>query len=341
MMPYAQKTGRLVWRFALVGVIPITVSVCAAQAPPIRDSPRAERSIQAHRLGITAARFAPSGKLISTSSLDGTVCVWQVPSLARQWCGSHGAEVYSIRWSADGRTLASTGGDARVVQWQSSQGRRVHTTRLPHRALTVLWAGDSLIVAPTVQGEVVFISPVNGAARTAWTLDKEVLAAAVSPDGEWIATSVPLELHRLANGQSRRRIPAFGQGALAFHPAARSLAVAEWVAGARIVELGDSISTSGLRLPKVMEFAGLRSDTATVNMPSTDVVYVPNGSRLAVAGTDGGVWLWNLDQGGRAGATAHTWQAHRGTTTAVDISSDAQWVLSAGLDRQLRLWRMP
>ena len=113
------------------------------------------------------------------------------------------------------------------------------------------------------------------------------------------------------------------------------------MAGARIVALGDSISTLGLRLPTLLEFAGLRSDTATVNMPSTDVVFSANGSRLAVAGTDGGVWLWNIDQGGRVGAPAHTWLAHRGTTTAVDISSDAQWVLSAGLDRQLRLWRMP
>ena len=187
----------------------------------------------------------------------------------------------------------------------------------------------------------VFITPESGRTRVAWTLSKEVLAAAVSPDGQWLATGVPLQQHRLSNGAEGRRLPAFAQGGIAYHPTARVLGAAEWVAGARLVTAGDSATAVGLGLPTLQKFSGLRYDTATVNMPSTDIVFSSTGSHVVVAGTDGGVWMWALGSEGQARPPARTWRAHHGTVTAVDVSADVRWLISGGIDSQLKLWRMP
>ena len=316
-------------------------SALGAQLVPVRDSLQRAHAVRAQSSAITSARFSPDGRYVATATLDGTVCVYTVPALARQWCAPHGAEVYSVRWSADGRALASTGGDSRVVQWGVIRGARRNTITLPHRALTLAWTGDSLVVAPTVHGEVVFISSQSGRSRVAWILPKEVLTAAVSPDGQWLVTGVPLERHRLIDGTERRQLPAFGHGGVAFHPTARILGVAEWVAGARLVMMGDTSQAVGLGLPTLQEFAGIAYDSATVNMPSTDIVFTPTGSHVIVAGTDGGVWIWALGRDGRPAPPAPTWRAHRGTVSAVDVSVDGRWLVSAGLDRQLKLWRVP
>lgn len=331
------------WMQAMVvSTIAVLVSTpLPAQSPPVRDSAYRAHAVHTHSSGITSSRFSPNGQFVATATLRGDVCVFTVPALTRRWCASHGTEVYSVRWSANGETVASSGGDARVVQWSAARGVRRSSTSLPHRALTLAWSGDSMIVAPTVDGEVMFIASQSGRARVAWTLPKEVLAAAISPDGQWLATGVPVEQHRLRDGGLGRRLLGFGQGGIAYHPTRSVLGVAEWVAGARLVTLGDSAQSVGLRLPTVQEFAGLRADTATVNMPSTDITFTPSGSHVVVAGTDGGVWMWALDSEGRATPAAKTWPAHYGTVTAVDLSKDSRWLISAGLDRQLKLWRMP
>lgn len=163
----------------------------------------------------------------------------------------------------------------------------------------------------------------------------------MSPDGQWLVTGVPLEQHRLADGTERRRLPALGHGGVAYHPTTRMLGVAEWVAGARLVTIGDGAQAIGLGFLRCQEFSGIRYDTITVNMPSTDIVFTPTGSDVVVAGTEGGVWMWALGSDGRATPPAWTWRAHHGTVVAVDVLRNAHWQLSAGLDRQLKLWRLP
>lgn len=323
----------------VLGLMAVTASWLPAQTPPQRVTREPHATSVRQAAGLTSVRFTASGRALATGALDGRVCLWQLPTLTRRWCAAHGAEVYAIRISADDRVVWSTGGDAHVVQWDARTGARLGRTRLPHRAVTMAWAGDTLLVVPTVEGEVVFVSPGTGRARVAWRTDKEILAAAVSPDGVWLATGPSLEEHRLHDGSRRRSLRAHAQGSLAYHPRGVALGTAEWVAGARVLQLGDSVTVRGLALPTLQEFGGLSGDTATVNMPSADVAFSADGRLLLVAGTDGGLWQWQLDTEGRPVPPATRWQAHHGTVTSVDQSPEGEWIATVGLDGRLRVWR--
>ena len=76
-------------------------------------------------------------------------------------------------------------------------------------------------------------------------------------------------------------------------------------------------------------------------MLSTDIVFTATGSQVVVAGTEGGMWMSALNSDRRATPPAKSSSVHHGTVTAVDVSSDTCWLILAGLDRQLELWRMP
>ncbi len=92
----------------------------------------------------------------------------------------------------------------------------------------------------------------------AWILPNEVLTAAVSFDGQWLVAGVPMERHRSIDCAERGQLPSFGHAGVAFHPTARILGVAEWVAGARLVMMGDTARAFVLDLPTLQEFTGDR-----------------------------------------------------------------------------------
>jgi WD40 repeat protein len=317
----------------------VTAAPLIAQTPPQRVTRTPHAEAPRARAGLTSVRIAPTGQWVASAGLDGEVCVRTVPALATRWCRRHGSEVYAVRISADGRFVFAIGGDQQLSRWDARTGQALGRTRLPSRAVTMAWAGDTLLVVPTLNGDVLFVSPRTMKARVAWRVEQEVLAAAISADGEWLATAPALEIHRLRDGAPGRTVRAHAQGGLAYHPRGVALATAESVAGARLLLLGDSVFTRGLALPSVQEFGGLRPDTATVNMPSTDVTFSADGGRVVVAGTDGGVWHWALERDGRPIPPATTWLAHHGTVTSVDLARDGTWVVTAGLDGRLRLWK--
>jgi WD40 repeat protein len=75
---------------------------------------------------------------------------------------------------------------------------------------------------------------------------------------------------------------------------------------------------------------------APVRLPMTAAAFSPDGSRLATAGADRVIRLWNaLD-----GKAIKEFVGHRMTVTAVEFSPDGRRLVSASLDRTLRLWEL-
>jgi eukaryotic-like serine/threonine-protein kinase len=64
------------------------------------------------------------------------------------------------------------------------------------------------------------------------------------------------------------------------------------------------------------------------------VAFSPDGERLASAGADGAVKIWNS----RTGKVVQVIPAHRGWALSVAFHPDGRHVVSAGADRQFRVW---
>lgn len=67
-----------------------------------------------HQRAINSLRWAPSGTLLLTGSLDSTVCLWELSSgKVRQQYGTHGDSILDVDWNDDS-TFASASMDKTV-----------------------------------------------------------------------------------------------------------------------------------------------------------------------------------------------------------------------------------
>lgn len=212
-----------------------------------------------HLQGTSALAYSRDGALIASGGADGTVRTWDANSGApRQTIRAHADAVSGVAFSPDGRLLASSSWDRSVKVWETATGRLVHTL-----------TGHDLAVT----------------------------RVAFSPDGTRLASSSWDETIRLwgaENGAevSRLRWPSAGPGrvdpldSVAFHPAGRYLAAApDRYGGDGDVKVFD-LTTGSVVHSLSGHIYGI-----------FQVVFSPDGRRLASCSCDGGLKLWDTATG--------------------------------------------
>jgi WD40 repeat protein len=223
----------------------------------------------------------------------------------------HPAAVTAIAYSPDGRSLASTGDNARYPSGYVSEGG------------ARIWDAETLALRHDLRGHT-----------------GSVYGVAYSPDGTTLATAGgdgTVRFWDSATGTQRRVLRAHAKGAvsLAFAPD-----------GARLAMVGSD--ALGLDVPghvpartaKLWDVASdnevLRFDIKTSgSFPSANAVaFSPDGRRLAVPRADFRVGLFDTHDG----HLIRDYAGHTAEVRAVAFSPDGRRLATAGDDRTIRLW---
>jgi WD40 repeat protein len=229
---------------------------------------------------IETVAFGPDGRTIATGGDDGTVRLFEAPSL-RPIGGPLEAgdgAVQSVRFSADGKLLAA-GGDFGVRAWRVP-GREPAATRAGSGRVSsiAVGPGDTLAWASS-DGTASF-----GNLRLPLGPDELPLSVAISPDGRTLAIGEVDGRIRLWDVRRRRWAGEPLRG-----PVARVESVAFTPNGRVLVSGGDD---GTVRLWDVRGRAQLGRALDAGGGTVTGVAVSPDGRTIASTGKGGGVDLW-------------------------------------------------
>jgi serine/threonine protein kinase len=277
---------------------------------------------------VWSVAFDQTGDSVAMAVEDGSVRLWDVPSQGvKATLNAHRGIAWASLFSKMGETLATSGDDGLIKLWKPGEAEPFKVFDQVNTVRGLAFAHD---------GRSLFAGDRRGGLRV-WSLDADlpvveaqqagsVLAVAVSPDDETLATAGNDKIVRLLNAKTlAQKLILEGHAGpvngLSFSPDGRRLASVGWDKTVRIWDAGSG--------QLIKSWEGLGGEI-------WGVAYSPDGTRLATGGISGAVKLWNAE----TGELLTTWLGHKTAIHTVAFNSDGTRLASGGRDGAVRIWKI-
>ena len=291
-------------------------------------------TLRGHRQYILGMAFAPDGKTLASSSEDGTIRLWDVPSRQERAVLKPQSWINGIAFTPDGKTLASGSEDRSVRLWDVASGQlRAQLAGHASWVQSLAVSPDGRMLASGADGGVVKLWDLpNGHDRATLTGHKGwLLSLAFSPDNstlavvsDWGPETGYVRLWDVTRDPPalKRRI-SIGTMTVAWSPDGKTLATSDF----EKIRLWDAATGEGLgslsgHFSQVMSAAWL------------------DGGRLVSCSEDRTIRLWPLQTNEVGRTTSQILGAHLDAATCLAISRDGTTLASGGNDGSLELWNL-
>jgi WD40 repeat protein len=299
--------------------------------------------LRGHSSYVYPVAFSPDGQWIASGSWDKTVRLWDAATGEACATLPHPGIVRTLAFEPNGRWLVSAGdGDTQLLMWDVATARLRKEIPGPGRSiLSVIVSPDGARVAagalddPQIKDHLSVCDVPSG--RPLASIPGEPLA--YSPNGRWLAIR-PADDQRtvlLLDAQTHEAVSRF-QGherdvnSATFSPDSRLLASCSQDRTVRVWQVEPLLppAQGQGRERKVTECQVLRGHTDDI----FTAAFHPDGTRLATAGRDQAIWLWDLERGQAVarlpGHTSYVW--------SLAFSPNGKTLVSGSGDFTVRLW---
>ncbi|MEN3356494.1 MAG: hypothetical protein V7637_476, partial [Mycobacteriales bacterium] len=326
-----------------------------------------------HAAAVTALVFSASGSMLATASADCTVRLWDpTAGTGLGVLTGHGRAVTAVAFTAGERHIITASADDTVRLWDRSNGRPFHLVYLGGEAALSFSPDGTRLASSGAEDGLHVWEPAFGDTFTVLKGHTgRLTAAAFSPDGERLATSATDDTARVwdpVTGQNlcavRPRTAAVtgatftsDGGGLATVAADGTTRLWDSATGACVGTTrggggaagGHGPMTAITATPGGITVTAGGEDGVQIHSPGAGLVTrLPHGhagaltalavnhegTRLATAGTDHIVRVWDA----RSGQPLGTLHGHIGAITGAAFGPDGLTLATASTDETVRLW---
>jgi WD40 repeat protein len=282
--------------------------------------------LRGHTRPVRCLAYSPDGRLLASSSGDGTVRVWDLATAReRVSLPNGGYEAPAMAFAPDGRTLASADWDGAVRLWDPATGQPRAKLRHRYHVIGLTYIRDGRMLVTVTRQKVYLWNAAAGKCQTTYRLfyGPYLCRPAVAGDGKLVALTE-------SGGHTTVVWDTSGQNALVRMEArslTRSLALAR----------------DGRTLATATGYAVKLWDPATGRLQATlkgmgrvvhAVAFTPDSRALASGGEDKTVRLWDV----AAGRLRAAFDWNLGTVSALAFAPDGTTAAAAGQTADIMVW---